>query len=63
MGKTYRRNQEDSYKSSKNSNEFTSVAYCLDCKMNFDECPDNHLCPYCGSWLMENDLGEIEYGI
>ena len=58
MGKTFRRDwDEGKSKKEKNVGQTVIAAYCLDCKQEFTECPKDHLCPNCGSWLMEVEEG------
>lgn len=59
MGKTYRNQENDWTKKEKVKKQIVIAAYCLDCKEIYDECPEDHLCPNCGSWLMENEIPEI----
>lgn len=59
MGKTYRHCEEYSSKKEKIRNQLVIAAYCLDCKEIYDICSEDHLCPNCGSWLMETDVPEI----
>jgi rRNA maturation endonuclease Nob1 len=59
MGKTYRHSEESISKKEKNKNQIVIASYCLDCKEIYDTCFEDHLCPNCGSWLMETDGPEI----
>jgi rRNA maturation endonuclease Nob1 len=53
MGKTFRYSTEDRHVKEKSKHSFVLPAFCLDCKQTVNECPEDHLCPNCGSWLVE----------
>lgn len=53
MGKTFRYSLEENQVKEKSNRSFVFSVFCLDCKETIEECPDDHLCPNCGSWLVE----------
>ncbi len=55
MGKTFRYSFEENQIKEKSCRPFVFSVFCLDCKETIEECPDDHLCPNCGSWLVEID--------